>query len=155
MVVTPLLDDSWIGVFRVLTQAVSGSPHGVQLLEVERTVDLAAQIQHILVDEVGSTVIVVGPDMSEDLGSAEYHTPGLLRNNGSLANSLLESSSSASPRQSRRDAGSNLRSPNILLTRQGTVVSKPELQRLAWSGEVAVSGNVVQMYIGYEPVART
>ena len=38
---------------------------------------------------------------------------------------------------------------HALLTRQGTVVSKPELKSLVWDGEVAVTANAVVVYVGY------
>ena len=38
---------------------------------------------------------------------------------------------------------------HALLTRPGTVVSKPELRRLVWGGEDAVTPNAVEVYIGY------
>ena len=58
-----------------LAHAVAHAAHGMDQLDRERIVDLAAQIAHVDIDDVGDALEALIPDVLEDHGAGE-HAPG-------------------------------------------------------------------------------
>lgn len=91
-------------------QPVAHAADCFELLDPEWPVNLAAQVEHVLVDDVGDSVGAKSRTCSW-MRVRVRTWPGWRRNSSSSANSLTDSVSSVSPRQAWRVAGSNRRRP--------------------------------------------
>ena len=129
-----------------LAEPVTHPPDRLDVMPAERHVDLAAQVVHVLIDDVGRAVVGEVPDGLDDLRTGSARCPGGAGRTRAGRTPWATAAARCSPRQARLLAGSSFRSPTA--STAGRRRSSRRAERPQPGGELEQAERLDQVVVG-------